>query len=357
MDSESVQETLQNAGFTQYEADVYVALVERGSASAIEVADASGVPKSRVYDTLRDLEREGLVETYEQNSLRARALDPQATISDLRARAESFSETASHLEDLWDAPDLGEYDVTLVKRIDTVIEQAEQFIREATNEIQIAVTPEQLYELRPVLHEALSRDIVVKLSLSSFQEGDHPELDQQNFERFATEVRYREVVTPFVALVDRSKICFAPQPGSGHEFGIIADNRPLAYVFHWYYQTALWDPWELIYTSRETEPPITYTNIRQCIVDIAPLYHEEAEIHVTASGFDTTTGEEREISGRIAGLEYGGSTADNDYPSLPEVSGKVSIFLDDGSRVYSMGGWYAQLEDFELRRLTVDSIR
>lgn len=355
MDQEAVRETLQAAGFTQYEADVYLALVKQGSASAIEVADASGVPKSRVYDTLRDLEREGLIETYEQDSLRARALNPHEVISDLRSRANSFAETASELEDLWEAPDLGEHDVTLVKRIDTVIEQAKHFIRQADNEVQLAVTPEQYDELRPVLHEAHGRGVVIKLSLSPSNENEQLH-DEYDFEQVATEVSYRELVTPLVVLVDRSKICFSPQPGSGYEFGIVANNRPLAYVFHWYYQTSLWDPWEIVYTTHGTEPPITYVNIRQAIVDIAPLYHEGAVIDVTASGFDTSTGEEREISGTIVDLVYTGSTVDNKYPSLSEVSGKVSIFVDDGEEVYSIGGWYAQVEDLELRRLTINSI-
>ena len=357
MDLETVCKTLQNAGFTQYEADVYVTLVKHGSASAIEIAEASGVPKSRVYDTLRDLEGEGLIETYKQNSLRARALDPQTVISNLRSQAQSFSETANQLEDIWETPDLGEHDVTLVKRIETVIEQARELIREATNEIQIAVTSEQLYELRPVLQEAMSRDVIVKLSFSPQHGEENLQFQKQDFEQIASEVSYRELVTPFVALIDRTRVCFAPQPGSGHEFGIIANNQPLAYVFHWYYQTSLWDPWEIIYTAQGTEPPLTYVNIRQCTVDITPLFHEDAVIHVTASGEDTVTGEAREISGIVVDLEYTGSSVDNKYPSLSEVSGKVSMFDYDGDEVYSLGGWYAQVEDFELHRLTINSIQ
>lgn len=356
MEQEAIRETLQDADFTQYEADVYLALVKQGSASAIEVADASGVPKSRVYDTLRDLEKEGLIETYKQDSLRARALDPHSVISELRVQANLFSETAGELEELWEAPDLGEHDVTLVKRINTVIEQAEQFIREANNEVQLAVTSEQFHELRPVLHEAHGRGIATKISLSPQNEDGKPYHGRHDFEKVATEVSYRELVTPFVALVDRSKICFSPQPGSGYQFGIVANNPPLAYVFHWYYQTALWDPWEIVYTTHGTEPPITYVNIRQAIVDIAPLYHENAEILVTVSGFDTSTGDERTISGQVVNLDYTGSTVDNIYPSLSEVSGKVSIFVDDGEDLHSIGGWYAKVEDFELRRLTVESI-
>ncbi|WP_416838819.1 TrmB family transcriptional regulator [Haloferax sp. DFSO52] len=356
MERDTVRETLQDAGFTQYEADVYLALVKLGTATAIEVAEASDVPKSRVYDVLRDLESEGLVETYKQKSLHARALDPNTVIENLRSRASSFEDTADEIEELWDAPDLGEHDVTLVNRLETVIERAEHFIREAEDEIQIAATTEQFDRLRPVLHEAKSRGVVIKLSLSPEQNGSNPLEERYDFSEVASEVSLRELVTPFVALIDRSKVCFAPQPGSGYQFGIVANNYPLAYVFHWYYQTSLWDPWELVYTVHGSEPPIEYVNIRQFIVDAAPLFHEGAEIGVTIRGLDTSTGEERVVSGTVVDLEYTGSTVDNKYPSLSEVSGKVSIFVDDGDRIHSIGGWYAQVEDLELRRLTIDSL-
>ncbi|WP_256562721.1 TrmB family transcriptional regulator [Halomarina pelagica] len=356
MKRDAVRETLQDAGFTQYEADVYLALVRRGAASATEVAEASGVPNSRVYDVLRELESEGLIETYKQDSLRARALEPRSVIEDLRSRADSFTETADELDELWNEPDLGEHDVTLVKRFETVIEQARYFVRSAENEVQLAVTPSEFDELRPVLHEAYGRGVFVKLSLSPENYGDEIRDERLDFENVASEVSFRDLVTPFVALVDRAKICFTPQPGSGYQFGIVANNRPLAYVFHWYFQTSLWEPWEVAYTTRGTEPPITYVDIRQFIVDIAPLYHEGADVAVTVTGYDTTTGKCREITGTLVDLVYTGSTLDNKYPSLSEVSGLVSFHVSDGEDVHSIGGWYAKIEDLELRRLTIDSI-
>ncbi|WP_129115913.1 TrmB family transcriptional regulator [Halegenticoccus tardaugens] len=356
MELDLVRDTLEKAGFTQYEADAYLTLVRKGATSATEVAETSGVPKSRIYDVLRDLERKGLVETYKQNSLQARALDPDSIISDLRSRAESFTDTADELKELWSAPALGEHDVTLVKRLETVTERAVHFIRSAEIEIQLAISPSQFHELRPFLLEAHNRDVFIKLSITS-TETPTDELDQRfDFDGVATEVSLRDLSVPFLTLVDRSKICFSPQPGSGYQFGIVANNHPLAYVFHWYFEASLWEPWEIVYTTRDTEPPITYVNIRRCVVDVAPLYHEGADITVTATGLDTETGEEKTVTGTIVDLVYTGSTVNNRYPSLSEVSGQVSIFIDDGKEIYGIGGRFAQIEDLELSRLTIDSI-
>lgn len=349
-------QALQNAGFTQYEAEVYIEILKRGSASAIELANASNVPKSRVYDVLRELESDGYIEIYKQDNLRARVLDPDTVITDLRQRAESFAETADELDDLWDAPELTENNLTVVKRLETVIERAKHYIRTAENEVRLAVLPEQYHELRPMLHEANDRDIFIKLSLSPSQDGSLPAEGQFDFENTTSEVCYREFLAPFVVIADHSKVCFAPQRGNGTEFGIIADNRPLTYVFHWYYQTTLWDSFETVYSVHDTSPPITYVNIRQCVADIAPLFHEGATIQLTANGWDTITGEKRHVSGQITDVIFSGPTTDNTYPALCEVSGQVSIFVDDGENTHSIGGWLPQVEDIELERLTIDAI-
>jgi HTH-type transcriptional regulator, sugar sensing transcriptional regulator len=349
-------QALQDAGFTQYEAEIYLEILKRGSASAIDLANASNVPKSRVYDVLRDLESDGYIEIYKQDNLRARVLDPDAVITDLRQRAEAFADTADELDDLWDAPELTENDLTVVKRLETVLERVRQYIRTAENEVRLAVLPEQFHELRPVLHEAHDRDIFIKLSLSPSTDGSLPSEDYFDFENTTSEVCYREFITPLVVIVDHSKVCFAPQRGSGTEFGIIADNRPLTYVFHWYYQTTLWDSFETVYSVHDTSPPITYVNIRQCVADIAPLFHEGATIRLSARGFDRVTGEKRHVSGQITDLIFSGPTTDNTYPALCEVSGQVSIFVDDGETTHSIGGWLPQVEDIELQRLTIESI-
>jgi len=46
-----------------YETKVWLALLERGIASAGEIADASGVPRSRTYDVLDSLEKKGFAIT------------------------------------------------------------------------------------------------------------------------------------------------------------------------------------------------------------------------------------------------------------------------------------------------------
>ena len=55
---------LRDFGFTLYESKAYLALALRGVMSASETAKASGIPKSKIYDTLRKLTKDGLLEEY-----------------------------------------------------------------------------------------------------------------------------------------------------------------------------------------------------------------------------------------------------------------------------------------------------
>ena len=58
MDSSELR-VLRDAGLSKYQSQAYTALFHFGTASATELADASGVPAARISDALRDLDEKG----------------------------------------------------------------------------------------------------------------------------------------------------------------------------------------------------------------------------------------------------------------------------------------------------------
>ena len=356
MEKNEIVERLTQAGLNKYQAKAYTYLLSVGSASAVAISRGSDIPKSRIYDTLEDLERKGYVETYEQDSLHARVLNPDEVLEDLREQAKSLTEVADAVEDLWEEPSVDEYQVTLVKRHETVSERAKEFIRSAENEMQVAATPEQFYELRPMLLEAFSRGVFIKLVITLPEGASVDSAENLDFEGVATEVRLRDLEAPFLVLVDRTKTCFSPQRSAGGNFGLIADNSTLTYIFHWYFQTSLWDVWEIIHTTHNNDPPIEYVNIRQCVLDIAPLLAEGADITVTVEGETTDTEDDVTITGVITDVDFTGSFRNPVYPSLTEVAGQVTLYVDDGERVRTVGGRFAKIEEVSMHRLTVERI-
>ncbi|MFX1573940.1 MAG: TrmB family transcriptional regulator [Promethearchaeota archaeon] len=55
---ENVKESLKAIGLTDYEISIYLTLISKGPMDARELSDASGVPYSRIYNILTQLEKE-----------------------------------------------------------------------------------------------------------------------------------------------------------------------------------------------------------------------------------------------------------------------------------------------------------
>jgi sugar-specific transcriptional regulator TrmB len=352
MNTAELRAALEEAGLSQYQAETYNALLRLGAASATEIADACAVPTARIYDVLRDLESKGYIETYEQDSLHARARDPNEVLSDLRERASLLTDAAEEIEDRWQEPAVDTHKVSIVKRFDTVFDRAAALIEEAENEVQLAATPEQFETLRPSLRRAFDNGAIIKLSMHTVDDGaDMPDTDQ--FDGVVTEVRRRTLPTPFVALVDRTNACFAPHAHSLNQYGVLVDDYTLTHVFHWYFLTCLWEVWERIYTSRSASLPHDYADIRQCVREIEPLLSDGARIRVVVDGFDTETGEPVSFVGDVTGVEYAGATASDGAPALSQLAGQASLTVVADGRAYSVGGWGAVIEDVEATRITV----
>ncbi|QFU81195.1 TrmB family transcriptional regulator [Natronorubrum aibiense] len=357
MDSDELTEILEDAGLSPYQADAFVTLLGLGSASATDIAQASSVPDPRIYDVLRDLEDDGYIETYEQDSLHARAHDPADVLADLRSRANRFETAAEEIEDRWSRPDIEDHKVSIVKRLDTVLAQADELIRAATSQVQIGLTPSQFRDLSDALATATANGVNVKVCLFP-QMGTEPELPSTDeLSRTCTEACYRDIPSPFLALIDRSWTCFSPHGGSTNEYGVIIDDRTHAYVFNWYFQTCLWEVYETIYSARNDEPPITYVDLRQCLRDVVPLLEDGRRVEMTIQGFETDTGYEVTKRGTVVDVTYAGVSTDDDRETpLTQLAGEASLTLETDDGTYTVGGWGAMIEDFEAIQLTLESI-
>ncbi|WP_117591499.1 TrmB family transcriptional regulator [Haloprofundus halophilus] len=356
MDTAELRRALEDAELSQYQADAYTALLRLGSASATELADACSVPTARIYDVLRDLEAKGYIETYEQDSLHARANEPQAVLTSLRGKAERFTAAAAEIEERWEQPAVDDHMVSIVKRFETVFDRARDIVREAETEVQVSATAEQFRRLRPALSAAYDNGAVVSVSLHTDSETTPDALPEARaYEGVATEVRHRRLPAPFIVLVDRSQTCFTPHARSVNRYGVLVDDYTLTYVFHWYFQTCLWEVWETVYDARPTEPPLVYADIRRFVREMEPLLDDGATIQVRVEGFDTQNGEATSFTGTLVDVSYAG-TSTNGEPPLSQLAGETALTVDVDGETRTVGGWGAVVEDIEANRLTVESV-
>ena len=94
---EGIIDGLKKIGLTEYEAKAYAALAGLGEATARDIHEASEVPRTRIYDILRELTDKGFVEFIEGSPTYYRAAEPDRVLDRIR---DEFEE-AIYLTDLY----------------------------------------------------------------------------------------------------------------------------------------------------------------------------------------------------------------------------------------------------------------
>ena len=353
LDRSDLTEILEEAGLSPYQADAYVTVLELGAAPVTRIADASGVPDPRIYDVLRDLADAGYIETYEQESLYARATDLDAIVEDLTSRASRFTAATEEIESRWNEPSVEQSTVSIVTRFETVVSNAADFVREADSQVNVSLGVDQFDRLRDALEAATGRDVRVNLSIHTPNDGSEALPDTETLREVCSEARHRRLPSPFVVIVDRTKTCFAPHTGSTNEYGVLVDDRTHTYVFHWYFLTTQWDTWEPIYSAVGDEPPIEYIDIRHCVRDVAPLVGDGADIRVRIEGTDTATGADCVVEGTVSDVLVTGATNVAETDPIASYGGQIGLVVETDDGPVEVGGWGAMVEAVEAHRITV----
>lgn len=78
-----LSKTLMDMGLTRYEAMIYYALVKLGEAKAIEIAQASGVPREKTYQILRNLEERNMIKRVDAKPRKWIPLPPTAIFKEV----------------------------------------------------------------------------------------------------------------------------------------------------------------------------------------------------------------------------------------------------------------------------------
>lgn len=353
MDTEELLETLQAADLSFYQANAYLALLELGTASATEVADASEVPDARIYDVLRDLDDLGYVELYEQETFQARATDPETIVDELTGRASALEDAAEEIEDRYERPTLDTQTVSIVKRFDTVIEAARSFVRDAEIQVHATLTRDQFETLREDLADAYDRGVTVNVTLLGRDDG--PTLDDADYEDTVSAVRRIHGPSPFIVTSDLRRTAFAPNPAAIEEYGLILQNRSFTYVFFWHLLLFAWLPSPSVY-AEDAATPKRYADIRQFLLEHRQLLRENATVTVEVAGRHIEDNRDVTVSGPIVDTDHGSAAPGSLSSDVLSLTGTATFVVDDGDDRHTVGGWGATYEDIEARCITVTGV-
>ncbi len=166
-------ENLKKLGLNGYEANVYIALVGLGEATAREISENSNVPRPKVYDTIKSLEEKGFVEVQQGNPALFRPMDPRKVIRKLETDTIRAAEECIHnLENFRLEKHDKSPSVWVVRGDWAVTTKIQELISSAQNEILVeAFSKDFLKELSSHLAEVKNKVKCVFLGTAEQQDG------------------------------------------------------------------------------------------------------------------------------------------------------------------------------------------
>jgi HTH-type transcriptional regulator, sugar sensing transcriptional regulator len=154
-----VIESLQELGFSLYEARLYLGLLRRGRQNGNELSRTSGVPSSKVYAMLERLSDAGVVaQTRRGTTVEYICVPPQDLLHKLRER---FMTPLDYLGEMLPTMVSGdpEPDIITVSSLDAIIDHTRALIRSATDQIYVSMWAENVEPLQQDLADADARNV------------------------------------------------------------------------------------------------------------------------------------------------------------------------------------------------------
>jgi sugar-specific transcriptional regulator TrmB len=214
---------LQDLGLQEYEARCFLALTQLPSGTAKEVHELSGVPRTRVYDAIRVLESEGLVEVQHSSPQRFRSVGIEEAVGTLRRKySKRFETLESYLETLevhdTETSDDRVQQVWSLSGHEAVESRMFDLLDEAETEIALLVSDEALLSdaFFERLHDAVDREIRIVLGGRTESITERLGSALPNASVFETDLDFltasgpdHEVAISRILLVDRETLLIA----------------------------------------------------------------------------------------------------------------------------------------------------
>ena len=227
MGSERAIDLLKGIGMSGYEAKAYVALVQAGRPlNGYEIAKASGVPRSTVYETLGKLVTRGAAfeVNARTNAVSYLALPPDTLVGRLRHELESTIDDLSNVLPTLSAP-ATTHIVEHLQGTDDVLTRALDVVDAASEALFISVWPEELDVLRPALRRARQRRVEVSCIVFGQVDADLALLGRFYQHRFSNPdvVEHRLGCRVFTVVADRDAVLVGAAE-NGATWGVWSDD-------------------------------------------------------------------------------------------------------------------------------------
>jgi len=214
-----IQDILKKAGFSEKEADVYVALFELGPSVVSAIAKRAGINRSTTYVVLDMLSKRGVLSLSERRGIKTySAVAPEKVVADLEKKARQFTELASEAKKL--LPRLKAKQKETVARANVRILEGEEGLKtayeDALSSLETVRTyafnrvedPDASHAVQKYYNDLKKKNVNVKVL---FPQGGKEKALPQNF-------------SPEISVYGNKIVFASPE----EKFALIIENRELA---------------------------------------------------------------------------------------------------------------------------------
>lgn len=351
MDEEAVVDRLRALELTEYQARVYAAAVRLGSASPTELADESGVPQSRVYDVIDDLEAMGLVEDREASEGKLVVTPPPTqTLEAFKDRridefVEKLDAAVSGLETFHETEDVAGQFITMVRLRRSAIRHVRRAIDSAEWWLSLALPLDVFQAVEDEVIAAVDRGVNVRLVV--------PEPDESidaSAARYPDGVAVRQrLLADVLTLADRRYGVFSSLTSQAESPNYVIIQEPnLVFQLQNFYEMFWPASTEL---QAQTGFPRRYLDPWRTLKNIADDIDDGVEFHATATGYHNVRERTGSWEGPITGYDLSGPV-DADYKAL--LPTKANLFMELDGETVGVGGRRARQMEIAADVLEID---
>jgi sugar-specific transcriptional regulator TrmB len=141
---ENTKETLRDMGLNAYEIDAYLAVLESGQLTAMEISQTANVPYSKIYEVLNSLKEKGWIKSTEERPTKYYPVPPLEATASVKQRLEDkyqgWEQTVLEaLQPLYEKRELIERpDILILHGQQAIISKLEEVVKKANKEIMFA---------------------------------------------------------------------------------------------------------------------------------------------------------------------------------------------------------------------------
>jgi sugar-specific transcriptional regulator TrmB len=158
--NEKAANSLQALGFSAYEAGAYLALLREKTATGYQISRVSGIPRSRVYETLERLVAKGYAVILQAEPVQYAPLEAKQLLERLQER---FDGTVSSLETELENIGAGAEPESIwnLQGQEAILKRAQAMIGKARESIYLVAWAQLIHEVQPGLEAAIERGVRV----------------------------------------------------------------------------------------------------------------------------------------------------------------------------------------------------